>query len=72
MAEPMKKSPEVQAFLDSINPSGRSQAASIRADICSMCGKPATEFTDTISEREYRISGLCQSCQDEVFNGEDE
>jgi hypothetical protein len=31
------------------------------------CGQPATEFRDTISEREYSISGLCQTCQDVFF-----
>ena len=25
-------------------------------------------FTDELSAREYRISGLCQSCQDGVFH----
>jgi hypothetical protein len=27
----------------------------------------ATKFTDEMSQREYRISGLCQACQDVVF-----
>ena len=35
--------------------------------ICPMCKKPLGEFKDEISEREVRISGLCQKCQDEVF-----
>jgi hypothetical protein len=26
------------------------------------------EFKDEISRREYRISGLCQKCQDMIFN----
>lgn len=25
------------------------------------------DFKDEISRREYRISGMCQSCQDKVF-----
>ncbi len=32
------------------------------------CGQPATKFKDEISVREYRISGLCQQCQDELFD----
>lgn len=32
------------------------------------CGGPAVEFQDEVSEREYGISGLCQSCQNEFFN----
>lgn len=48
---------------------------------CATCGKPATKmegtfgnrpdaflFRDTLSVREYRISGMCQACQDDVFN----
>jgi hypothetical protein len=31
------------------------------------CGKPITEFRDSLSRREYFISALCQSCQDSVF-----
>ncbi len=27
----------------------------------------ATKFSDSMSAREYRISGLCQACQDWVF-----
>ena len=37
---------------------------------CSTCPKdydPLTEFRDALSARESRISGCCQSCQDEVF-----
>lgn len=39
---------------------------------CATCGKeiPAKlmdEFRDAISVKEYYISGMCQTCQDEVF-----
>lgn len=34
------------------------------------CGKPITRFINSISEREYNISGLCQECQDEIFGKE--
>ena len=30
------------------------------------------EFRDEISVREFKISGLCQKCQDEVFGAEEE
>jgi hypothetical protein len=36
------------------------------------CGKPANEFKDEVSEHEYRISGLCQTCQDDIFGGGDD
>jgi len=35
--------------------------------VCAFCGKPITGFRDVLSEKEYRISGLCQECQDGVF-----
>lgn len=31
------------------------------------CGKPIGEFRDELSRKEYTISGMCQSCQDELF-----
>lgn len=67
MAEPTKKSPELEHLIDSVNPSGRKRVESIRKDICSWCGKPAVEFRDALSRREYTISGFCQDCQDETF-----
>ena len=30
--------------------------------------KPIGEFRDRLSEKEYTISGMCQSCQDSTFN----
>ena len=32
----------------------------------------ATSFRDDISRKEYSISGMCQSCQDDVFGVSDE
>ena len=36
------------------------------------CGALVGLFTDSISVKEYGISGLCQECQDSVFNDETE
>jgi len=36
---------------------------------CTGCGQPAVEFKDELSKREYKISGFCQKCQDDVFGG---
>jgi hypothetical protein len=38
------------------------------------CGRliQDVEFRDEVSEREYRISGLCQDCQDFVFGVDSE
>lgn len=37
---------------------------------CPMCNKEITGFRDELSKREYEISGLCQECQDKIFNEE--
>lgn len=37
---------------------------------CPFCGKEINidnEFRDELSIKEYHISGLCQACQDKVF-----
>ena len=39
-------------------------------EICIDCKQPAMEFNDAESKREYEISGWCQRCQNEIFNGE--
>jgi predicted RNA-binding Zn-ribbon protein involved in translation (DUF1610 family) len=31
-----------------------------------------TKFRDQASAREYMISGLCQKCQDQIFNSDDD
>ncbi len=51
--------------------------------VCATCGKPATDtprndlpraflFKNEESAHEYRISGMCQDCQDVVFNSDGE
>lgn len=35
---------------------------------CTMCGGIVGMFRDEISEKEFEISGMCQACQDEVFD----
>jgi hypothetical protein len=63
------KSPEMENFLNelSLNLLGRSRSVAKAGNGCVFCGKPATEFRDELSRREYNISGICQSCQDETF-----
>ena len=41
---------------------------------CPFCGKSTKNFTfkDKLSEREFLISGMCQECQDNIFNEENE
>ena len=49
-----------------------SKKQAIADGICNLCGEAVLSFEDAISEREYAISGTCQNCQNEVFNGEDD
>ena len=37
---------------------------------CAFCNKPINvrDFKDSLSKREFEISGLCQACQDETFS----
>jgi hypothetical protein len=67
--EPTKKSPEIDELLTTIAGISRQDAA--KQAICTWCKKPITGFKDELSQREYRISGFCQACQDDVFGGEE-
>lgn len=44
----------------------------IEQGICTMCSADAKEFKDELSKKEHGISGMCQSCQDKVFEAPDE
>jgi len=37
--------------------------------VCPMCGDSVDirEFSDALSYKEFKISGLCQKCQNETF-----
>jgi hypothetical protein len=65
MATPSQKSPQLEAFIKSFM--GFDRTACIESNLCVSCNRPALIFTDALSEKEFTISGLCQSCQDEVF-----
>jgi hypothetical protein len=68
MATPTRKHPAIEALIDSTLPAGSmGRVASIKADKCSWCGKDAFVFRDDLSRKEYRISGMCQACQDRTF-----
>ena len=68
---PSIKSPEMEVALSNLF--GFDRRMNIRADRCAPaplgCGGPATEFDDACSAREFTITGLCQKCQNRIFNG---
>lgn len=69
MADPTEKSEALTNFLET----NFGRTSSINNNVCIPkpmgCGGPATEFTDPQSEHEYRISGMCQKCQDAFYGG---
>jgi len=71
MATPSNKTEEVENALTNLF--GFDRRDSINNNVCIPkpfgCGGPAVKFRDKISEHEYRISGLCQRCQDKAFGG---
>lgn len=66
--EGTNKSPEMEAFLNKLTKAtfGRERTG----DVCVTCGstkvKPE-DFRDDLSRKEFRISKMCQVCQDSVF-----
>lgn len=46
----------------------------VEKGLCPFRGKPVSieDFRDDLSRREFKISGLCQKCQDEFFGGGNE
>lgn len=70
--KPSEKSAETTAALDEIakNLFGRSRTEAIKSKTCVVCGASVEAFRDALSEREFTISGLCQTCQDDVFGEE--
>ena len=71
---PSTKSFEIEA--DLANMFGFVRGIHIAVDECVPapfgCSGPAVEFKDELSRKEYSISGLCQSCQNKVFGGDEE
>ena len=73
MLIPAIKSPRVNNFLK--NRFGVDREQSILDEVCVAapigCGKPVVKFRTDDDAREYEISGLCQSCQDNLFEEEE-
>ena len=74
--EPTYKAPAIDALLSEIIFNGKDRPTCIREGICITCddaqGIKATSFRDDISRKEYAISAMCQSCQDDVFGVSDD
>ena len=66
--QPSHKAPSIDAMLTSVF--GVDRVKTISGGTCVACdaeGIIASSFSDDISKKEYSISGMCQSCQDDLF-----
>ena len=71
--EPTNKSNPINSMLSSIF--GIDRVKTISEAFCVSCdseGNNAASFRDDLSRKEYAISGMCQSCQDDVFGVSDD
>ena len=60
-----QKDPAIDALIALLTGCSRQQA--VEEGVCVTCGEEASKFRDEVSEREYQISGMCQSCQNDAF-----
>ena len=65
--EPSEKSKEVETALKAMF--GFDRLKNIIEGVCVFCNESVDEdsFRDSISKKEFTISGICQKCQDNVF-----
>lgn len=72
----MKRNKEVQAVIDSFSKKAfgisqsKAKGKGALMAICVFCKKPIdpdNDFRNEISRKEFEISGICQSCQDDLF-----
>lgn len=61
------KTPEMNNAIKALT--GIDANAAVATRKCPFCGKPVDHvpFKDALSRREAAISGVCQTCQDKVF-----
>ena len=59
------KSPEMKKAIKGMFP-GAAQA--IAEQKCPICLQPVGEFKNALSRKEYSISGMCQVCQDTIWD----
>lgn len=59
------KNPEIEGMLTALT--GKNRVEVIKELKCMTCSDTIKSFRDELSLREYKISGMCQECQDKVF-----
>lgn len=69
--EPTSKAPALDLFISQVM--GKSREIQIASNLCMSCDKdPIAEFKSDFTMIEYRISGMCQDCQDKTYKVEDD
>ena len=71
--KPTNKSNPIEAMLTSVF--GVDRVKTITESFCVSCDSKdnnAASFRDDLSRKEYAISGMCQSCQDDIFGVSDD
>ena len=63
--EATKKAKEIDNVITKLT--GKDRQETVKAATCMTCDNTDLTFRDQLSREEYRISGMCQSCQDETF-----
>ena len=70
--KPTEKTVKIDSFLSMIFGVDRNYC--VKNNICTNCGKSInlSSFKDALYVKEYTISGICQECQDEIFEEDKE
>lgn len=63
--EATHKAKEIDKLITNITGKDRKETVAERK--CIICGNTNLVFRDSLSVDEYKISGMCQSCQDDTF-----
>lgn len=50
-----------------VNHGFETEVTRVEQGLCPFCNKKPGPFRDEVSKKEFKISGLCQDCQDETF-----
>ena len=64
--KPTEKNLHIDRFITSVTGVDRKEVI-VSSDCVFGCSPANTNFRNEISKREYRISGMCQDCQDKFF-----
>ncbi len=63
------KDPRIEAVLESVSKTlANTRSQAFEHKTCVTCGKDVGTFKNSQSQTEYLISGLCQVCQDRIFD----